>query len=412
MKNKKFLFEDITFKKGNGMIFMTSDLESPGARTKETIDAKDIAKEHGFKWNKTMKLWYTSENNFEDVKKLANALKTCKESFESLDEIYDMVKNGDEPSEQEVKVATQNGAKLTRKDEVLQQIESFYEGLDDDLDQNQYWEISKEYMDFVLRFKNRFNKTYSVNNLILIFIQNPRASVVGTFNDWKNEGRRVKKGESGIMIYKGVPIKEKDENGDVRLDDEGNEIKRMAFSPMFVFDITQTERSDGQEDPAPSKNDWQPSNDPNDKAREISDILIEVIKSDGIKLSFDPSRHGEGGFSANNKINITSDTQGARLLSVLVHEYAHELLHWEKGPFTAGKRSELTSETKEIQAEGIAYAIMKYYGFDVTANKTYLQNWRGLAGQKDVRISDHVKLMTKVCGYIVNKIHSFMNNNG
>ena len=63
----------------------------------------------------------------------------------------------------------------------------------------------KQYLQVMSRFHH-----YSVNNTMLIFLQNPHASHVAGFKKWeKNFDRHVKKGEKGIQIIAPTPFKKK-----------------------------------------------------------------------------------------------------------------------------------------------------------------------------------------------------------
>lgn len=408
---KKKIFEELVFKKDteNNKIILMSDKQSQAERGRETYPILSIVKKYGFAWDKQYASYSTSIENISKAKELKSVLFKCKQAFEALSDLEEYVSQMENPSDEVVKGAEAQGAKVTRKEEVEGMIREFYDDLEKDLDNNKYVEFSIEYIKFVTAFKDKFNKNYSPRNLMLIFIQKPGATAVGTINDWKKVDRVLNKGARGILLYKPNAVKKYAKDDSIvgtDQDSEENYNSYQTYSTFFVFDVSDTKNADGSEDPAVLTTHWQPPNEPEERADFLAEIIQEIIKNDGIKISFDPSRRGEGGFSANDKINISKGTQGERLLSVLVHEYAHELLHWDKGPFARDvKRKELSPMVKEVQAEGIAYAIMKYFEFDVTPAKTYIQGWQG-KGDDKVRISDNVDIMVKVCGYITNKIHS------
>ena len=53
---------------------------------------------------------------------------------------------------------------------------------------------------------------YSVNNTILIAMQNPAATMVAGYQAWKKKfNRHVKRGEKGIQIIAPTPVREKQE---------------------------------------------------------------------------------------------------------------------------------------------------------------------------------------------------------
>ena len=105
-----------------------------------------------------------------------------------------------------------------------------------------------------LRTMGRFHR-YSVNNVMLILMQRPDATLVAGYNKWQNQfGRHVMRGEKGITISAPTPYKKKieeekldpntqkpmlDENGDVIMEEK--EIRIPMFRPTTVFDVAQTE---------------------------------------------------------------------------------------------------------------------------------------------------------------------------
>jgi len=76
---------------------------------------------------------------------------------------------------------------------------------------------------------------YSVHNQCMIAVQNPAATILGGFRQWKKHGRTVKKGEHGIGIW--VPKFSTHESADGEKMEGGIE----GFLFGTVFDVTQTE---------------------------------------------------------------------------------------------------------------------------------------------------------------------------
>lgn len=73
---------------------------------------------------------------------------------------------------------------------------------------------------------------YSVRNQLLIWSQNPDATDVAGFHEWKKRGRMVRKGEHGIQILAPVPYVVEREDGETE--------QRMSFKTATVFDVSQT----------------------------------------------------------------------------------------------------------------------------------------------------------------------------
>jgi len=149
---------------------------------------------------------------------------------------------------------------------------------------------------------------YSFRNLMLIQSQNPDASYVAGFQSWKKFGRWVKKGEKGITII--APIQFKRE----RPDKEEEQI--TAFRAGYVFDVSQTEGE-------PLAEFAEVGGDP---GRHLVSLRALVI-SQNISLEYEPSLGGADGVSKGGTIVLKEGLRPAAEFSVLVHEFAHELLH-------------------------------------------------------------------------------------
>lgn len=130
-----------------------------------------------------------------------------------------------------------------RENEIKEQIKELSENYKTDPDQ----------IVELLEFSSRFYQ-YSVNNTMLIRMQNPYACYVQSYDAWRKEGYSVKSGEKGIKVW--VPVKTTylkiDENDYVQLSQATKEqvaaYKRMeidSFQKLHfcignTFDITQT----------------------------------------------------------------------------------------------------------------------------------------------------------------------------
>ena len=97
-------------------------------------------------------------------------------------------------------------------------------------------ETYTQYLDFVSSFP-----TYSVNNQILLFTQDPTCSYVCGFRQWEKMGRHVKRGEHSLKIIAPVPyqkeIEVKQDDGTVTMD----KVDQIGYRAVSVFDIKQTE---------------------------------------------------------------------------------------------------------------------------------------------------------------------------
>ena len=232
-----------------------------------------------------------------------------------------------------------------------------------------------EYFDFCSRFHN-----YSFGNRLLIWAHKPSATFVAGFKAWQKMGRFIKKGERGIPIFAPMTIKVKKEDSrhleseissidppdkhftDPLFKSEGIEII-TRFKVVYVWDVSQTEG-----DPLPTVPDTLAVNG---DATSLLPALEKVVENHEIVLSYVEEIYGDAiGVSKHGEIQILSSLEMAQRFSVLVHEFAHELLH---GPWK--RAGGLSAKMKELEAEATAFVVSKYFSLQTKA-PTYLALYR------------------------------------
>ena len=238
----------------------------------------------------------------------------------------------------------------------------------------------KEYLKFVSKFTD-----YSARNTMLINLQRPDATLVGSYGLWKRLGRSVIKGENGIMIMSPVPHKTgqyreierqaEDEWGNKLYNDDGTEkmetvekaIVEMAFRKQYVFDLSQT---DGKPIPDPVQ----------ELSGEIDEEKLNVIfkavkKATGIAPEYRSIAGGAKGYysPSSNSIIIKSGMSGEQVLKTVVHESAHCLLHDPDKKIVTVKSPR---NEKEVQAESIAFIVCEKLGVDTSEYSfPYIASW-------------------------------------
>src|SRR6056297_1379391 len=123
-------------------------------------------------------------------------------------------------------------------------VKKLLERLNKKIDHVKSSEEFKEYLMFFSKFHD-----YSYQNILLIKMQQPDASLVAGYKQWQKKfNRHVKKGEKGLMILapykysKQVTISEKDRiEGEIIEKEVEIEKEFINFRPVYVFDISQTE---------------------------------------------------------------------------------------------------------------------------------------------------------------------------
>lgn len=235
----------------------------------------------------------------------------------------------------------------------------------------------KEY----LRFASRFT-TYSARNQMLIYQQNPRATLVAGYRHWQSEGRQVRKGEKGLRIL--APVTRKVPRGP-----DGQIIDRKQLDqyskdeivwkpvmsgvkPISVFDVSQT---DGKELPRP----------PGVTAAEGVDVqkLWDKIEAHVRQAGFDLIRedlpYGLHGYMSPERKVISVDTKEdpASALSTLIHETAHMELHTSLNAEADAEWYRQHRGDAEVQAESVAFMVAEYHGLDTEDfSFAYIVGWQ------------------------------------
>lgn len=225
-------------------------------------------------------------------------------------------------------------------------------------------------------------KNYSFNNMLMIALQKPEATLVMGFKEWMKQGRHVQKGESAIKILAPVITKmDMDvidpKTNQPKLDEQGKKITSKqdvitGFRLVNVFDVTQT---DGKE--IPSVRDFinRQLKDDAYMSKLYKDYFNFLEKNSGLDVREDRTDNGVGGYfnrQTNELVISTNENETDTMkFRVLIHEYAHSLLHGKDKEFVEVNRGH-----KEAQAESVAYVVSNYYGLDTSdVSHGYIATW-------------------------------------
>lgn len=230
----------------------------------------------------------------------------------------------------------------------------------------------RKFLTQVARNKGNFHE-YSFANQMMIMFQAPSATHVASFAKWKKLGRSVRKGEKGIGIYVPTPYRERDENGEVALDKNGDERMRMAFKIGYVFDYSQTEPAKN------AKEVWEPATlesvatlQGTDEAG-IAEAVQALLTSSGWKVATvdrlpdlpsarGVTRHGQ------RLVEVVAST-GAQMAKTWLHEFAHVRMH-------ADAAEDAPREVVETEAESVAFIVAEMFGLDTSAySPAYVTAW-------------------------------------
>lgn len=238
----------------------------------------------------------------------------------------------------------------------------------------------KEYLKFVSKFTD-----YSARNTMLINMQRPDATLVAAYGKWKQLGRQVERGQTGIEILAPVAFKTnqimeterpaKDEFGNQLYNPDGTEkmetvenpVTELGFKKVYVFDVSQTS---GKELPEPV----QELTGEIDTARKES-VFAALKKVTGIDIEFQNIKGGAKGYYSpvDNRIVIQSGMSDAQTLKTAFHEAAHNLLHDPSKNIVTVKSAR---NEKEVQAESVAFIVAEKFGLDTSEYSfPYIASW-------------------------------------
>ena len=240
-----------------------------------------------------------------------------------------------------------------------------------------------QYLKTMARFHH-----YSVNNTMLIHMQNPEASLVAGFNAWRDKFKRhVKKGEKSIKIIAPAPytVREQREKRDpktdmVVVDDQGYpvleevSIQIPRYRVVPVFDVSQTEG-----EPIPTI-----VHDLQGHVEHFDAFYEAVLRSSPVPLDMEPlsaNQEGDGYFNAmENRIVLREGMSEVQTISAAIHEITHAKLHnmealeldQQQNPDAKPK----TKAAKEVEAESVSYAVCQYFGIETSENSFgYIAEW-------------------------------------
>jgi hypothetical protein len=282
-----------------------------------------------------------------------------------------------------------------RIEDLIESIEKWIDYVANQTDEAAKQSFIRNFLDFSSKFYN-----YSFHNQMLIWMQTRgQARYVSSPKKWEQEfGRTVKDWGSGISILAPRPFKEKKN----ALTGEKEAREGMYFISVKVYDVSATEPILGHPkkfEPI-SRKDWSlDSNEDVEGVNSLIKAIEEWIRGKGIELTYEEMSPEQGGYSAGGKIAVNKDFRGINKFSTLVHEAAHEILHW-KDP--EGKQS--SKRDKEIDAEPTASVVLQHFGFPTKDTPNYLALFR--AKGDDVRARK--KNIHKAAAEIINGIKEKM----
>ncbi|NBJ94900.1 YodL domain-containing protein [Parablautia muri] len=262
----------------------------------------------------------------------------------------------------------------TEKQKVKEITDRLEEGLKELFEGEKY----KSYLNTMSKFHN-----YSANNIQLIEMQCPDATYVAGYKAWqRNFERHVNKGERGIRILAPAPYKIKEEQEKIDpvtnepvLDRDGMpvmeevEIKIPAFRVVTVFDYSQT---DGKELPGLGVNEL------HGNVERYQDFMEALERVSPVPIRYEEMEGDRKGYfiDLSRPIAIKEGMSEAQTAKTGVHEVAHAKLHTREAEQDTEKAVYKDRETKEVEAESVAYTVCQHFGIDTSDYSFgYIAGW-------------------------------------
>lgn len=371
--------------KADNKIVVVSDAEDSLKKSKETFKNKQALKDASFAWDRDLSAWTMDANKFSIAKKTVETINKTELFIDKLEDLAEFVKNTPEGD-------GGSSAKVNLSD----RISMYANDLANAVDESTMSAEIRRYLTFFANFKN-----HSFTNTLLIWIQKPDAKRVAGFRQWETKHfRRVKKGAKGIQIFAPMIYKGNEDINDTGLDNDVKTHSYVKFKPVFVFDISDTEPIDkrGEE---PQEPEWFSTTEPTERTAELYTYVEEVCVNLGVAITTDQAKGGEKGYAKGDHINMSSSIKGAGELSTFIHELAHTLMHFKDSSiYYQGPEIRRDTQIVELQAESVAYIVMKHYDLPVQHQPTYIALWKG----NKEKITANLKAISDVGKFIIQQI--------
>ncbi|MCY8737543.1 thrombospondin type 3 repeat-containing protein [Bacillus haynesii] len=255
----------------------------------------------------------------------------------------------------------------------------------------------KRYLDYASQFPSR-----SFRNQMMIFTQRPDANLVAGMVAWNKLGRQLIKGAKGIKIF--APITKKEKEIDEKTKEEVEKVVVKGYRMVNVFDVKDTKGV-----PLPL-NPLVPNNVPESKfAEKVFYPLLKTLRKE-LPIHLDDNYKAKGnGFYSPLEHKIVVKTNGRDItnqLRTLIHEYAHSTFH---NMFS--KYKDADKQTREFQAESMAYLTAKSFGMDTGIYTfPYLKGWT--SGMDEKVLIELQKDIQKESDSLIKKIEDVVLENG
>lgn len=225
----------------------------------------------------------------------------------------------------------------------------------------------KHYLEVMAKFH-----TFSSYNWQLIYEQCPNATKLAGYVQWKRDfNRHVKKGEKAIRI-----LAPRFGAGGMR-----------GFKEVCIFDISQTEGEELPDVYISYKN-------LQGNYSEYERLFNALVKKSPLPIFFEKLDGLNGICYFGKKIVINTGMSQMQNIKTMIHEITHEILH---------RNSDIDNNTREVEAESVAYAVCSYFSIDSSDfSFGYVADW-SKGKQLDI-LRSSLETITKTANEIINDV--------
>jgi hypothetical protein len=233
---------------------------------------------------------------------------------------------------------------------------------------------------------------YSRRNRVLIASQDPDATIVRGYNDWKKDGFQVRymnknKGEHGIGILAPHIIKVPDLEAKKQDEDKTASIIDYYF-PVYVFDVKHLTPESQAKVPqffTTVVGDYEA----------LYHRIVQAARNDGYNVQEAALQPEEGrGYSLYKDIYIDRRMASGNKVLTAIHEWTHAKLHWTP------EAEKVALSIKECHAAAVQYAVATHFGIPAEYSSDYIINWgnneKTLRAEMDVVSATAVHMMQAI----------------
>ena len=297
---------------------------------------------------------------------------------------------------------------------IIANAEEFKKKLVQGIGSNETMEALYQLSKFRTEMSRHRGHQLSFLNTILIFLQKRDATDVRSKGEWKDMGYMPKPDATPIVLampsrFKKLFGAKYDEVVRRFLEKEGvaaiseltpSQRRRLdretkypdpqgGFKEYIAYDIADLIKGEGAEEFPENNFKWYDADsDETNKERLLIDACIKFGKSIGVKsyefISKDKLGGSRGYASSGGDVRIVDDKRNHGLLSTVIHETAHQIMHWEvvstTNPslkkFYRGGSMLRGTEIIEQEAELCAWIVLSGFGYkNQQEHFNYLANW-------------------------------------